>query len=769
MLETLRRIVQQVNIARDLHEALQIVVRQVKEAVTTEACSIYLFDQRHQEYVLMATDGLNPAAVGKLRVGNAAGLVGLVGEREEPIHIENAVAHPNFLYHSSAGEDNYKAYLGVPLIHQRVLQGVLVIQQTGERRFDDSEEAFAVTLSAQLAGLIAGSNLSWLAGLTDEGRHHEESDDLEVASLTGIACVPGVGIGTAVVVYPKADLNAVPDRQIDDIEAEITLFEEALAATRTDIQNLRQRFAQTLLPADQALFDVYLGILDRANLGDEVIAKIQQGNWAQGALRHVILHHVSQFALMDDDYLRERSTDIQDLGRRVLAHLQENHKEEKPYPEQTILLGDEVAAADLAEVPEGQLVAVISGKGSSNSHVTILARALGIPVIVGAVGRTLSQLDGRTLIVDGYYGHIYVSPSRDLIKEFEDVAAEEGELNSFLATLRDAPTRTADGHTLGLYVNTGLAADAGLALSVGAMGVGLFRSEMSFMGRSSFPTEEEQRVIYRQLLTAFSPRPVVMRTLDVGGDKALPYFPVKEDNPYLGWRGIRITLDHPEVFLVQIRAMLRADIGINNLRIMLPMISSAPELVDALNLIRRACRELQEEGHLVVMPPVGIMIEVPSAVYEISRLLPRVDFVSIGSNDLTQYLLAVDRNNLRVAELYDCLHPAVLKALLYVVKCAHRARKSVSICGDMASDPASAILLLAMGFDALSVNASSLLRIKWVIRTMNVSTAKKLLREVLQMENPGLIRFHLERALEAEGLGGLLCPSMREANYACAL
>lgn len=751
MLKTLRRIVQQVNAAHDMDEALRIVVKQVKETVSTQACTIYLLDDHTSEYVLMATEGLNPKAVRKIRLGLSEGLIGLVGQREEPINLADARSHPNFLYDASAGEERYKAFLGVPIIHHRILLGVLVIQHDEERRFDETEEAFLITLSAQLAGVIAHAEAMGFS-LKDP----DQIDDNDVATFGGIPCVPGVGIGQAHIVYPKADLKAVPDREAENIDQEIELFEDAIAATREEIEELRQRLAESLPPQEQALFEVYLSILDKTGIGIEVIEEIRKGNWAQGALRKVVDLHVKQFATMDDDYLRERAFDLKDLGRRVLSHLQASSRSERPYPERTILVGDEVSAADLAEVPESKLIAIVSGKGSSNSHVAILARALNIPTVLGASGHNLTHLTNKELIVDGYFGHVYVEPTTELLEEYEGLAAEERELDANLEKLRGLPAQTPDGHTIDLFVNTGLGSDAGLSLQVGAAGVGLFRTEMAFMARDHFPVEEEQRVIYRQLLQAFNPRPVIMRTLDIGGDKSLPYFPVTEDNPFLGWRGIRVTLDHPEVFLVQLRAMLRASKGLNNLRIMLPMISSIAELEEALHLYDRAYAELIDEGETIDRPAIGVMIEVPSAVFQAREIARRVDFLSVGSNDLIQYLLAVDRNNTRVADLYDALHPAVIQALMQVVKAAHAEKKPVSICGEMASEPVSVLLLLAMGFDALSMSAGSLPRVKWVIRNFSLQQAKSLLEEILEIENPTMIRFRLEQVLDEAGLGGLI-------------
>jgi phosphotransferase system enzyme I (PtsP) len=369
------------------------------------------------------------------------------------------------------------------------------------------------------------------------------------------------------------------------------------------------------------------------------------------------------------------------------------------------------------------------------------------------------MLDGIELIVDGYRGDVFTNPSPGLRRQFAEIAEEERQLNLGLDALRSLPCETLDGHRMPLWVNTGLFADIARAQERGAEGVGLYRSEVPFMTNERFPSEKEQVAIYRDQLKAFHPLPVTMRTLDIGGDKALSYFPIKEDNPFLGWRGIRVTLDHPEIFLVQVRAMLKASEGLDNLRILLPMISGTHELEEALHLIHRAWGEVRDEGVDIPMPPVGVMVEIPAAVYQTKELSRQVDFLSVGSNDLTQYLLAVDRNNPRVADLYDYLHPAVLQALKKVVDDAHAEGKPVSICGEMAGDPAAAVLLLAMGFDSLSMNATNLPKVKWLLRQVTMTKAKELLQQLLAIDNPQVIHSSLHLALRNLGLGRVINPA----------
>jgi phosphotransferase system enzyme I (PtsP) len=754
VLELLRRIVQDVSTAIDLRHAFQSMVEDVREATDTQSCSLYLVDKKSAQFVLAAGVGVNTEVIGELRVDLESGILGQIGKRGELINLEDAPTHPNFYYAPEVGEEKYRAFLGVPIIHQRQFYGVLMIQQEEMRRFGAAEEAFLVTVSVQLATVIAhAQDTGELASLIGGARIAPLTEE---PVLLGIASVPGVALGTAVVVFPPAELDAVPDRSTDDIDSEIALFNEALEKARDEITELGERLQKNLPAEESALFDVYLKILSSSSLTTDVTDKIKQGQWAQGALRKTIKDHVSQFEAMEDDYFRERATDVRDLGRRVLAHLQEGQENTILYPAHTILVGDEVTAAAIAEVPEGQLMGVVSAQGSINSHVAIIARALGVPTVMGAKGANCAALSDKYLIVDGYLGQVYVDPSAGLISNYTVLVEEEQELKSSLDALRSLPAETLDGHRVSLQVNTGLAVDAGLSLSVGAEGVGLYRSEIAFMARDRFPTEEEQRVIYRQLLNAFAPRPVVMRTLDIGGDKSLEYFPVVEDNPFLGWRGIRITLDHPNLFLTQIRAMLRANRDLNNLQILLPMISRVSELDETLELIEQAYHEVLEEEKSLTRPPIGVMIEVPSAVYQARHIAKRVDFLSIGSNDLTQYMLAVDRNNAHVASLYDTLHPSVLQAMQDVVLAGHSEGKRVGICGEIAADPLAVLALLAMGFDSFSLNSVSLPRIKWVIRNVNLAQARRLLNELLMLEDAAPVRFQLEQALEHAGLGGLI-------------
>jgi len=753
-IRTIQKIVQTINSATDLSSALNRLVLDIHDALDVDVCSIYINDKIHQHYTLMATYGLNPDAVGAISIGYDEGLVGLVGERSEPLNIENASTHPRFKYIPESGEERYHSFVGIPVIQQGDLLAVLVVQQISPRRFDDQDIAFLTTLAALIAGNIAyakarGEIDSLITDLGQSGGLYQ-----------GIAGAPGLCIGTGVVTYIQSDIAAVPDRKADDVELEEHMFRSAIEAVVAELGVMRGQMVDSLPEADRLLFDAYALIAQDDDLISSTVERIRAGNWAQGALRETIESYAKQFEAMEDAYMSERADDIRDIGRRILAHLQKEVQAQRSYPRGTILIGENLGPLDLAMVPQECLAGVVSGHGSGYSHIAILAHALNIPAVTGFSGQLpLSRLEGKTLAMDGYKGFIHVSPNSIEMQEYEDLLQGEQVLADQLRTLSNKPATTKDGLRIHLYTNSGLLSGYTLANDVGTEGIGLYRTELPFMNKENFPSEDEQHDLYRAVLETYSPLPVTLRTLDIGGDKILPYFPINEPNPFLGWRGIRVSLDHPELFLTQVRAMLRASQGLDNLKILLPMISGVEEIDKSLTLLKRAHKELIEEGLRIAYPEIGAMLEVPSTIYQIPAIAKRVDFLSIGSNDLVQYLLAIDRNNELVAKLFDPLHPSVLEALWQISVAARRARIPLSICGEAAGDPAFAIMLIAMQFDSLSLSAGDLPRIKWVIRSFSYEEASGLWKKVRRLEYPARIRELLRSELESHGLKQLLGPT----------
>ena len=748
MLDALRQIVQDIGAAPGFRAAVDLLVARVSLILDAEVCSIYLRDRAAGRLNLVANEGLSPGLVGKVSLAWNEGLVGLVAERAEPINLEHAASHPRFHPVPDLQEDAFGAFLGVPIIHVRDVLGVLVVQDRELRRYDEDEIAFLVTLATQIAGRVAhaeatGDIQGLLGGDTEPG----------TARFRGVPGVPGIGIGTAFVVLPAARLDLVPDMEAEDVEAELALFERAIGSARQDIERINAGMAANLGPEERELFDAYLHMLDDAALAGDVRRLIRRGQWAQGALKQAILEQAATFERMQDSYLRERSADVRELGQRVLAHLQEIRGREVRYPDDMVLVAEEVTAPMMADFPIERLRGIVSMKGSRNSHGAILADALGIPTVMGAGEVPIYGVEDQAVIVDGYYGEVFVNPGPLVRDSYGQFMEEEEEFARELEDLRDVASTTRDGHPINLWVNIGLVSEITRSLDRGAEGIGLFRTEVPFAMGDRFPTEEEQRVVYREHMEAFEPRPVTMRTLDIGGDKPLSYFPINEENPFLGWRGIRVTLDHPDIFLGQVRAMLKANAGLEGaLRIMLPMVSRLEQIEEGKALIRRAHREVVEEGCDVKPPMVGVMVEVPAAIYLTREIARLVDFLAVGSNDLTQYMLAVDRNNPRVADLFEELHPAMLMALREIAKGCHAEDRPLGICGELAGTPEGAVLCVGMGYDVLSMNAANLPRVKWVIRQVSLRDCRRILARALRLRSSKEILAFVRRQLVEAGL-----------------
>lgn len=769
MLTTLRHIVLEFTQEIQLQKALERLVSQTKKALKTDCCSVYLADYSQQHFLLMASDGLALKSLGQTTIGFSEGLVGLVGQREEPLNIANARSHQHYIDAPEVEEDDFNAFLGTPIIHQRKVLGILSIQQKQSRHFNENEEAFLVTLAAQLANALANAEVNNLL--------NQEEKTYGVKQVLGIAGAPGIVLDQIVVCQPKANLSTLALKKvpIEEQALQIQRFEEAVSKTLADFEHLSHKLSAIVDDDSLAIFDVYKQLLEQADISQEIAKKISQGWQAQSALKLVIEHYIVQFESIDDSYLRERASDIRDLGNRLLFNLQQQQTQQLSLPNSFILLAEDVTASMLAEYQHKGMKAIVSLSGSANSHAAILAHALELPAIMGVSNIPIAQLDQQLAIVDGYSGELFINPDEALKREYQYLIAQERELTEKIQQVIHLPTITKDGRKIELQLNAGLSAEFESPENLGALGIGLFRTEIPFMNRHCFPSESEQTQLYEKILAGFPKKPVTMRTLDVGGDKSLPYFPIVEDNPFLGWRGIRITLDHPEIFLVQVRAMMRANQHHKNLEIMLPMISNVGEVDDAIRLINQAYYEVDAELNVehaershsrisvndnkvakLTRPKIGIMLEVPAVIFQLEELALRVDFFSVGSNDLTQYLLAVDRNNVQVASLHDAYHPAVLRALNSIAEQSAKYLVPLSLCGELAGEPAGALLLLAMGFDKLSMNGHNIARIKWVIRHVDFKRAKIILAHALKLTTAKQVHSYLNGQLEQLGLGGFI-------------
>ena len=759
MLTTLKRIVQEVNQIPVLDDAIGHLVKRVKETMSVDACSMYLADYGDKQLTLVATEGLAKSAIGVVKIGFNEGLIGLVGQREEPLNIDDAHHHPRFKHYDEVHEETFNAFLGTPIIHQRKVLGVITLQQEEKRRFSQDEEAFLVTLAAQIALEITNAEIR--GSLRAQSNQNKA---LSQKNLRGVAGSPGLAMGIGHQPNIKIDLASWQVRRTDQISIAIDQYRQAVEQTRSEVDGLSTSLEGSIPEDVRSIFQLYHQRLDANSLGREVEAKIKQQEWDAGsALKLVVEAYAARFANMDDPYMQERAIDIIDLSNRILRNIvgvQEgtNNHTSRTISKPSILLAEEVSAPMLAEFPRKFLAGIISIRGSNNSHAAILARAMGVPAVMGLDKVAPELLDGKSILLDGYSGEVIINPQRTIKAEFEQLIDEESELAERIESHANKPSVTTDDQPITLLINAGLSAELELQQMQGA-GIGLYRTEIPFMLRERFPSESEQYELYQQILQSAPQQEITLRTLDVGGDKPLPYFPINEENPFLGWRGVRLTLDHPEIFLVQIRAMLRASAGLHNLHILLPMITSVSEVDDANRLINQAYHEVNEElkslPQSVKRPRVGVMLEVPAVIYQISHLAKKVDFFSVGTNDLTQYLLAVDRNNVRVADLYSSYHPAVLNALSSIAQQCQLANTPVTVCGELAGEPGGAILLMAMGYRKLSMNAHNIRKINWVIRHANIAELNALLPDTLVCQHPSEVVELVNNYLNSKDLGGL--------------
>ncbi|HBU8451493.1 TPA: phosphoenolpyruvate--protein phosphotransferase [Klebsiella pneumoniae] len=744
MLTRLREIVEKVASAPRLNEALDILVTDVCQAMETEVCSVYLADNDRRCYYLMATRGLKKPRGRTVALAFDEGLVGLVGRLAEPINLADAQKHPSFKYIPAVKEDRFRAFLGVPIIQRRQLLGVLVVQQRELRQFDESEESFLVTLATQMAAILSQSQLNALFG------QYRQTRIRALPASSGVAIAEGwmdVSLPLMEQVYEASTLDTASERE---------RLTGALEEAANEFRRYSKRYAAGAQKETAAIFDLYSHLLSDARLRRELFAEVDKGAVAEWAVKKIIEKFAEQFAALSDGYLKERAGDLRTLGQRLLFHLDDSIQGPNTWPARIILVADELSATTLAEVPQDRLAGVVVRDGAANSHAAIMVRALGIPTVMGADIQP-SLLHGHTLIVDGYRGELLVDPEPVLLQEYQRLISEENELSRLAEDDLQRASELKSGERVKVMLNAGLSPEHEEKLGSFVDGIGLYRTEIPFMLQSGFPSEEEQVAQYQGMLQMFNSKPVTLRTLDIGADKQLPYMPISEENPCLGWRGIRITLDQPEIFLIQVRAMLRANAATGNLSILLPMVTSLEEVDEARRLIDRASREVEEMiGYAIPRPRLGVMLEVPSMVFMLPQLASRIDFISVGTNDLTQYLLAVDRNNTRVANMYDSLHPAVLRALAMIAHDAERFGIDLRLCGEMAGDPMCVTILIGLGYRHLSMNGRSVARVKYLLRRIDIEEAQELSRRSLDAQMTAEVRHQVAAFMERRGLGGLI-------------
>ncbi|WGV26949.1 phosphoenolpyruvate--protein phosphotransferase [Halotia branconii] len=570
---------------------------------------------------------------------------------------------------------------------------------------------------------------------------NQEVSPTTSGELLGIAASPGVAIAPVIHYQPPA-IN-ITQYHVDDSDAEWQRLQTAIHTACLEIQAVFAQASIQIGDAEAAIFDAQLLVLEDPVLLEAAHQRILEHHLnAEAAWQAVINEVAASYQTLEDAYLQERVNDVADVGQRVLRLLVGNAPADLHLLEPAILVATDLAPSDAAGLDPTKVLGICTTAGSATSHSAIIARTLGIPAVLGVGGEVLHLEDGTLMALDGETGKAWVEPKPDIL----DVLAAKRE--AWQTALKEAkakayqPAITRDGRQINIFANVGSINDVQVAVANGAEGVGLLRTEFLYLGRTSAPTEDEQFIVYQAIAQVLNHRPLIIRTLDVGGDKPLPYFKigVPEANPFLGWRGIRFCLDHPELFKTQLRAILKASAG-HNLKIMLPMIASVMEVRAAKTILNDVQNELRQakiafDENL----QVGIMIEIPSAVAIADQLAAEVDFFSIGTNDLTQYVMAGDRTNPRVATLVDALHPSVLRMIQQTVQAAHTAGIWVGLCGELAADPLAAPILLGLGLDELSVNPQSIPILKQAITQLSVTEAEAIATLALQQDSANHVR-----------------------------
>jgi phosphotransferase system, enzyme I, PtsP len=765
----------------DLRETLDRIVSTIAAGMEVEVCSLYLFDPQRERLVLRATLGLDRDSVGRVSMRMNEGLVGLAIESGEPVVAEDAMSHPRYKYFPETGEERYHTFLAVPIEETKQKPiGVLTVQTLRRRKFGKAEVRLLRTAAAQVAQIMSHFQLRETLATKEKERDEYRRRMIEAnrqlkgyekvggatrlaapvkirrPRLVGLPAAPGFARGTAHIV---GTFLSTIDRNLRAREpkAELKRLEEALVRSRGELASLKFRMAPLMPEADLKIFDGHRLILEDEEFIVRIRNTINAGFAAESALFRVIEEKSAQMLAVADGYLRGLATDFRDVGHRVLRHLRQDERKGPVFSKATILIAEELTLSQLTLVSHENLAGIALQSGGATSHAAILARAFEIPTVVGVEHLMEAVTEGDSLVLDGNSGIVYVNPSAEVEREYQVLIKRYEAFRRELMVGQNEPTVTHDGHRVQMLANIALLADVQLALRYGAEGIGLLRSEFSFLTYEDFPDESQQLTLYNRMLEQVDNRPVTIRTLDIGADKYPPYLRVpREENPFLGWRSIRISLEMPGIFKVQLRAILRAAAH-HNVKLLFPMISSLEELRRAREILVEAQAELYKEG-LEHNPEieVGIMVEVPSAVWLAPRLVREVDFFSIGTNDLIQYLLAADRNNPKVAHLYEPLHPAVLSAVAEVVNVARGAGKEVCLCGEMASDPMATLLLVGMGLDQLSLSPLFIPVVRKLIRGANYQTARHIAHDVLQMTSVQEIKGYMIERYRDLGLIQLL-------------
>jgi phosphotransferase system enzyme I (PtsP) len=727
-------------------ERLDKIVVLIAANMVAEVCSVYVL-RVDSTLELYATEGLNRDAVHNTVLRSDEGLVGLVASQATAINRSNAQSHPAYSYRPETGEEIYHSFLGVPILRAGNTLGVLVVQNRARRTYSEEEVEALQTTAMVLAEMIASGELSALAlpGAEPAARRS--------LHLTGMALSEGIALGHVVLHEPRV---VVTNYIADDIPKELKHLEAAVETLRTDLDQLLEHGDVVEGGEHRDILEAYRMFAYDRGWVHKLEEAVMTGLTAEAAVERVQSDTRARMLRQTDPYLRERLHDLDDLANRLMRQLtgRDHAPSRENLPENAILVARSMGPAALLDYDRKRLRGLVLEEGGPHSHVAIVARALGIAAVGEIDNATGIAETGDAIIVDGSAGDLHLRPLPDLEAAYAERVRLRARRQQQYQALRDQPCVTKDGEEVTLLINAGLSVDLPHIADTGAAGIGLFRTELQFMVAPNFPRSSEQYSLYRAVLDAAEDKPVTFRTLDIGGDKVLPYMRnVEEENPALGWRAIRLGLDRPALLRTQLRALLRAAGG-RSLKIMFPMIAAVTEFDQAKDLVERELTHLRRHGHkLPDQVEVGSMVEVPSLLYQLDELLEHADFLSVGSNDLVQFLYAIDRGNPRVSNRFDALSAPVLRALKDIADKCHEHGKPVTVCGELASQPIGALALAAIGYRSLSLTPSAVGPVKAMLLDLDSGKAAGFLCPLIDKPNRAIsIRAQLEKFAAAESL-----------------
>jgi phosphotransferase system enzyme I (PtsP) len=727
-------------------ERLDKIVVLIAANMVAEVCSVYVL-RVDSTLELYATEGLNRDAVHHTVLRSDEGLVGLVASQATAINLSNAQAHPAFSFRPETGEEIYHSFLGVPILRAGNTLGVLVVQNRARRTYSEEEVEALQTTAMVLAEMIASGELSALA---PPGAEPAARRSLH---LTGMALSEGIALGHVVLHEPRV---VVTNYIADDIPKELKHLESAVDTLRAHLDELLEHGDMADGGEHRDVLEAYRMFAYDRGWVHRLEEAVMTGLTAEAAVERVQSDTRARMLRQTDPYLRERLHDLDDLANRLMRQLtgRDHAPSRENLPENAILVARSMGPAALLDYDRKRLRGLVLEEGGPQSHVAIVARALGIAA-VGEIDNATGIADpGDAIIVDGSAGDLHLRPLPDMEAAYAERVRLRARRQQQYQALRDLPCITKDGEAVTLLINAGLSVDLPHIADTGAAGIGLFRTELQFMVAPNFPRASEQYTLYRAVLDAVDNKPVTFRTLDIGGDKVLPYMRnIEEENPALGWRAIRLGLDRPALLRTQLRALLRAAGG-RSLKVMFPMIATVAEFEQAKDLVERELTHLRRHGHkLPDEVEVGSMVEVPSLLYQLDELLEHVDFLSVGSNDLVQFLYAVDRGNPRVSGRFDPLSAPVLRALKDIADKCRDHGKPVTLCGELASQPIGALALAAIGYRSLSLTPSAVGPVKAMLLELDCRKSAAFLCPLIEKSTGAVsIRTQLEKFAAEESL-----------------